>query len=1209
MKRSILPAMTFLVCAVSATAQLPPDKALQSFKVVDDLEISLFASEPMFANPTCIDIDHKGRVWVCESVNYRCTLHRKPLNRPEGDRILILEDTKGDGKADKVTTFYQSPELLAPLGIAVAPNPDGVGVKVYVCQSPDILVFEDKEGKGKADGPPKKLLTGFGGIDHDHGVHGIHFGPDGKLYFSVGDQGVHGLKDPTTGKVWNTNHTDCQAGTMWRCDTDGTHLELLAHNFRNQYEPAVNSFGEMWTSDNDDDGNQQTRICYVMYGGNYGYWPRNKGDHHWHEDQPGVVHKVLRTGFGSPTGMCWYEGTLLLPAFRGQRTEGRRQKSEVRGQQSEPTGYILHTDAGPREVRCFVVKPKGAGYEVDKINLVTSTDTWFRPSDICVAPDGSVMIADWYDPGVGGHGMGDTTRGRIYRLTPKGHKGYKVPALELTSDEGHVAALASPNIATRTLAHQKIKNLLKNQKGGEILEKAMKTGPGDGQLWILARALWLCDEFSTWASGMFLQANDVPTDFRLLALRSFKQTHPDYLDETAKQPINIIYPFLTRDIDRDFKQAAPAVRREWLLTLRDQDPKVFSRMIWELAKDFDGQDYFYLAAINIAVGSDPKRREIILADFEKHFPEWNDKVAKLVWELRPPQVIARLDQKLADPKLTSAQKAQILDILAVSDAETGGAAVLKLLSGNPPGELRDAAIKVLLARLPNKWASLKEAPEITAFVDQLLTEPKTRVTGLQLIAGGQMILSSKRVYQLAADKNESREIRLAAVRVLGELKHVYCARRLVDLFDDADLLRIDNADLQKEVIQALGKHRESIPAVTEGLIRALKDDKARQDIRLEAVTAMAGSRDGAKWLLEAHAKRELPEQLVPDVGRLLRNSPYQDLRNKAMIAFPAPGKIDLKKLPEIAKLVVRKGNADHGKQLFTSNKDLGCVRCHSIRGTGWNVGPDLSMIGKKGSRENLFESIIYPDKAIADQYVQWIVETKQGVVLQGLLVEETADHLILRDALAKDTKIAAKDVEERKKSPKSIMPSDLLAYMTEDDVVDIVEYLATLKTPTLVVDAWHIIGPFDNAGGDAGLDKVYPPEQTIDLSAKYPGKHGPVTWRTVKPNAESYVDLAVFFGGQSTEIVSYLYREIKSPADQEATILIGTDDGCRLRMNGELVLSHNRHEAAAPERDTVKVQLKKGTNTIFLKINNGNNPHGFYFAVQSEQELKLAAMK
>ncbi|HEY7425985.1 MAG TPA: PVC-type heme-binding CxxCH protein, partial [Gemmataceae bacterium] len=325
MKKPILLLGLFVLSVAAAHAQLPPEKAAATFKVADGLEMSLWASEPLFVNPTCIDIDHKGRVWVCESVNYRNKLHgKKTLNRPEGDRIVILEDTKGTGKADKAITFYQSPELLAPLGIAVAAEPSrdrkgAFSYKVYICQSPDILLFEDKDGDGKADGPPKKLLSGFGGFDHDHGVHGILIGPDGKLYFSVGDTGVHGLQSSDgKGRKWQSNNTDCRAGTIWRCDLDGKNLELIAHNFRNEYEPCVDSFGTVFVSDNDDDGNQQTRICYVMPGGNYGYHPRGPGQSHWHEEQPGVVPKILRTGFGSPTGMCVYEGTLLPKKYWGQ---------------------------------------------------------------------------------------------------------------------------------------------------------------------------------------------------------------------------------------------------------------------------------------------------------------------------------------------------------------------------------------------------------------------------------------------------------------------------------------------------------------------------------------------------------------------------------------------------------------------------------------------------------------------------------------------------------------------------------------------------------------------------------------------------------------------------------------------------------------------------------------------------------------------------
>src|SRR5262249_47759744 len=151
--------------------------------------------------------------------------------------------------------------------------------------------------------------------------------------------------------------------------------------------------------------------------------------------------------------------------------------------------------------------------------------------------------------------------------------------------------------------------------------------------------------------------------------------------------------------------------------------------------------------------------------------------------------------------------------------------------------------------------------------------------------------------------------------------------------------------------------------------------------------------------------------------------------------------------------------------------DMQCLRCHTIRGQGGNVGPDLSMIGKKASRENLFESILYPSKAIADQYLTWNVETASGTSLSGLIVEEKPDYLVLRDANARDHKIAKKDIDSRTKSLVSIMPDNLLVYMTEDDLVDMVDYLFTLRTPSLTFDYWHIAGPFDNGEHDAGMDR------------------------------------------------------------------------------------------------------------------------------------------
>ena len=155
--------------------------ALKGLEVHPDLEISVFATEPMLKNPTNIEVDSRGRIWVLEAYNYRPAINGNPTN-PEGDRILILEDTNQDGVADKQTVFYQSPELASPLGIAVLDN------MVIVSQSPNVWKMYDDNGDGKMD-RKELFFQGMSGEQHDHGVHAFTFGPDSKLYFNFGNEG------------------------------------------------------------------------------------------------------------------------------------------------------------------------------------------------------------------------------------------------------------------------------------------------------------------------------------------------------------------------------------------------------------------------------------------------------------------------------------------------------------------------------------------------------------------------------------------------------------------------------------------------------------------------------------------------------------------------------------------------------------------------------------------------------------------------------------------------------------------------------------------------------------------------------------------------------------------------------------------------------------------------------------------------------------
>jgi putative heme-binding domain-containing protein len=285
-----------------------------------------------------------------------------------------------------------------------------------------------------------------------------------------------------------------------------------------------------------------------------------------------------------------------------------------------------------------------------------------------------------------------------------------------------------------------------------------------------------------------------------------------------------------------------------------------------------------------------------------------------------------------------------------------------------------------------------------------------------------------------------------------------------------------------------------------------------------------------------------------------------------------------------------------------------------VRGVGGMVGPDLSMIGKKASRENLYESILIPSKAIADQYIQHSVTTTAEVTISGLLIAESPESITLRDANGKDTTIPRKEIEGPvRKLKTSLMPEDIVAGLTEDELVDLVAYLETLKVASLTPDSFYLVGPFHAASMDKALDTEFGPEKKpFDAKGGFPitpSAKVELGWRTVRPDGKGYFDLAALHGNGANNSASYMFAEVESPSEQGAEVLLGPDDGARLWVNGKEVFVSRETKAAAPEAHKVAVKLQKGKNAVLLKVANGNNPHGFYFSITSPEETKLVPRK
>lgn len=638
------------------------------------LEASLFAAEPMVRNPADMDIDAQGRVWVTEGVNYRSSFQKWGTLQPDGDRIVVLEDTNGDSLADKETVFYQDPSINTALGICI------LGNQVIVSDSPNVFILTDTDGDGKAD-KRELLFTGISGKDHDHGVHAFVFGPDGKLYFNMGNEGKR-LKRPVTreiplhgiitdapsepvidldGKEVSNNGKPYRMGMAFRCNLDGSEVETLAWNFRNNYELALDSFGTIWQSDNDDDGNNGVRINYVMEYGNYGYademtgagwtdgWNKAKTKganetekvfYEWHQYDPGVVPDLLHTGAGSPTGILAYEGKLLPEVFRNQ---------------------VIHCDAGPRAVRAYPAQPQGAGYQASIRNILTTSDTWFRPSDVCVAPDGSIYIADWNDAGVGGHYMADqqveTMTGRIYRVAPKGNRPAKVK-LDLNSAAGCVEALQSPNQATRYLAWTKLHAM----QGGA--EKALSKLWKSGEPRMRARALQLLARIKgKEQSYVGVALKDKDPNIRITGLR---------INRALKLDVVPAVKLLAGD-------SSPQVRRECAIALRHNHSSEAPKLWAELASQHDGQDRWYLEALGI--GADEQWDKFLEAWLAKVGERWGNPAGRdIVWRSRSKKTPALLAQIIRQPGLDSRQRDHYFRALDFISGPEKEAALLELLT-------------------------------------------------------------------------------------------------------------------------------------------------------------------------------------------------------------------------------------------------------------------------------------------------------------------------------------------------------------------------------------------------------------------------------------------------------------------------------------------------------------------------------------------------
>jgi putative membrane-bound dehydrogenase-like protein len=960
----------------------------------DDLEATLWAESPMFYNPTNMDIDIKGRVWITEAVNYRKFNNKSDtrLDHPEGERIVILEDTNGDGKADESKVFVTDPELVSPLGIAV------IGNKVIVSCSPNLVVYTDENGDDKAD-KKEVMLAGFGGLDHDHALHSVVAGPDGKYYFNTGNAGPHTVTDKDgwtlrSGSLYvggtpyskaNQGNQVSDDGRVWtggmalRINPDGGNLKVMAHNFRNNYETALDSYGNMWQNDNDDQV-VACRTSFLMEGANAGYFSSDgtrywQGDQrpgqpipvaHWHQEDPGVMPSGDISGAGSPTGMVVYEGDELGPKYRG---------------------LLLSAEAGRNVIFGYKTEPEGAGYQLIRSDFISTfpevdpnykwdaatadSRKWFRPSDVTVGTDGAIYIADWYDPVVGGHQMKDAKGyGRIYRVAPKGKK-LRTPKIDLRTTQGQIAALLNPAVNVRM---QGFEALVK--QGEKAVEPVMallsSTNP-----YHRSRAIFLLAQLG--AEGQYevtrlLKAVDAPV--RLVALRALRSITPENAKSipalTAGQ--RILLPILGNlSLDR-----SPAVRREVAIALRDVPYDDCRFMLINLIKGYDGQDRWYLNALGEAADG---KETPLFAELLKTIPvdplQWDQRVANIVWELHPPAAVPLLKKRAEGTSLSADDRKQAIVALGFIKSPQAAKAMVDLSKSADKG-VADQALYWMGFRRGNDWAKFLDWEEIMP--------TKVSASEQKMLTNRQILLDE---YKTEAEKRKV-ALEMARSPEGGQI--------LVGLAADKKL------------------SDKLIKAITPTILK-----NPDQSVRTMAKEYFSTQKESPA-LTETVSMAEKPTRATP---------------SESTVAKATETVANAGSDPVVAQIAMLAGNEKSGLSVFRAN----CATCHKHRQEGNDVGPELTQIHQKFDKNSLIDAIVHPSAGIAFGYEPWLITTKKGQTFYGFLVSDNEQAVVIRGIKGPKHTIPADQVSSRRQYKSSLMPDPVAMGLSNQQLADITAFL------------------------------------------------------------------------------------------------------------------------------------------------------------------------
>lgn len=1091
-----------------AAASDEGEKNIKRFQIPDGWKVELFAAEPDVAHGVAFDIANDGRVFVaesfrawrgvpdirgimpwldedlaCKSVDDRLAMMQRHLG-DEGmklyyqntERIRYVRDTDGDGRADVSKVFAEN--FATPLdGVA-----SGVlvrGKDVFFTNIPNVWHLRDENLDGLADSR-RSISYGHGVrvgfLGHD--LHGLTWGPDGKLYFSIGDRAS--MLKTATGTVGNP---DC--GAVFRCNPDGSEIEMIYQGLRNPQELVFDEWGNLFTGDNNSDGGDQARWTYLLEGGDSGWrigWqfierrdaPMARGpwnmEKMWapqNDAQPAHITPPIKNITAGPSGVAYYPGTGLGPEWQGTFT-----LCDFRG--SGANSGIMQ----------FKLQPKGASFEIvgDKkfVWAVEATDgTW--------GPDGAYWVLDWVD------GWEPVGKGRIYRMfdpntinSPVVKETQKLLASDFggKSDRELLRLLAHANYRVRQAAQFELAG-----RGEKPTKSLAGVAKANASLHARLHSIWGLGQIAHASRATRLGAKSEALD-ALVPLLGDKEAHvranvARVLGDAKYQPAYDALVKTTTDADSHVRalatlalgklgkrEAVPAILAV-LKANADLDPHLRSAAVTALiaCNDFDAvqaaaADPSESVRLGALLAMRRLQRNEIAAFLNDASPRLVTEAARAINDEPVPGAMkalaALIEKPLPEDNLALSRRVvnanyrfgvrDTAKALASFAAREGAAELLRTealdaLAEWPANSGRD---RITSLWRPTAFARDAKWPAeaLTPVINPLLASAPGSVREAAARAAGELGIqeASAALARLVIEKQGEARTRVAAITALSKLQTA----------DYGPALDAAQNDPEASVRRAALKLSVDVPPVaanagsgtvadpTDRLAAAIEQgtlsEKQGAFASLAKVPGAKADELLTRWMNDLLAGKVAAELQLDVLDAAGQRETLKPLVEKWRGQHQATGEYDLAPW----KVALQGGNAEEGRKIFFERAEVSCLRCHKVGGEGGEVGPVLDGLSAKRGREYVLQSIVFPNAAIAEGFETLLVTLKNGTAYAGVIKSETAEALELNSPEDGLVTIKKADIETRDKGL-SGMPDGMAEILTRQELRNLIEYLDSVK--------------------------------------------------------------------------------------------------------------------------------------------------------------------